>query len=260
MNYTIAVAGKGGTGKTTIAGLIIRYLKEIEKGSVLAIDADPNANLGQVLGIEPKENIGALIDEVSRNIDKIPAGMTKERYIEYQVQSAIEESDGLDILAMGRPEGPGCYCFANNVLRGIISKIAGDYKFVIIDNEAGLEHLSRRTTRKADYLLIVSDQTRVGLKSAARIYELVKELKIEIKEFILVVNRSLDKENNPPDEWKNISMNFDRVETIPYDEKILDSATLGEPLMKLEKTSGALQAVFKIMDKIIGGKHAARIN
>lgn len=250
MNYTIAIAGKGGTGKTTIAGLIIRCLCENKLGSVLAIDADPNSNLGQVLGIPPKENIGAIIDEISKNLDKIPAGMTKERYIEYRVQSAIEESTGIDVLSMGRPEGPGCYCYANNVLRGLTEKIAGDYNFVVIDNEAGLEHLSRRTTRRADCLFIVSDPTPVGLRSARRIYELSLELNINIKKYILVINRVTNNEKvNFKDELLNIK--FDDTVFIPFDAELLETSIKGSPILALSNNSIALKAVRDIIKKTI---------
>ncbi|MDP1853838.1 MAG: AAA family ATPase [Candidatus Omnitrophota bacterium] len=250
MSYTIAVAGKGGTGKTTIAGLVIRYLAENKKTPILAIDADPNSNLGDVLGITPKENIGAIIDEISKNIDKIPAGMTKDRYIEYRVQSAIEESSSLDLLAMGRPEGPGCYCYANNTLRNINSKIASDYKFVVIDNEAGLEHLSRRTTRKADCLLIISDPTPVGIKSAKRIYDLVKELNIEIKKFIVLVNRTKDSQDKEGIKKEFSKIKIDDLKFVPNDEEVLKLSLEGKPLMELEKGSVALEAITSIMEAV----------
>ena len=247
MSYTIAIAGKGGTGKTTIAGLIVRYLKDFKKGSLLAIDADPNTNFGEVLGMLPKENIGAIIDEVSKNLDKIPAGMAKDRYIEYRVQSAIEESGGLDLLAMGRPEGPGCYCYANNILRNITGKISGDYGFVVIDNEAGLEHLSRRTTRCADCLFIISDATPIGLKSAKRIYELIKELNIDIKKVVFVINRAKG-EKIDIDTLAGIKV--DNLKFVPDDEEVLKLSFAGRPLSELNKNSPALKAVSEIMKDI----------
>ena len=161
MGRIVAMAGKGGTGKTTIAALIVRIIREKKIGSLLAIDADPNSNLGEVLGSKAGRNIGAILDEICVNPDIIPAGMPKERFIEYQVQSAIQEEDGFDILSMGKPEGPGCYCYVNNVLRGVMAKLIRDYDYIIVDNEAGLEHLSRRTSRLADVLVVVSDATKV---------------------------------------------------------------------------------------------------
>lgn len=251
MSCTIAIAGKGGTGKTTISSLMVRFLREKNKGSVLAIDADPNSNLGDVLGISASENIGAIIDEIAKNIDKIPAGMTKNRYIEYRVQSAIEESIGLDLLSMGRPEGPGCYCYANNVLRGIIQKISGDYDFVVIDNEAGLEHLSRRTTRRADCMFIISDATGVGINSAKRIYSLIKELNIDIKKYVFIINRvteSTDK-NDLIKHFSDISN--EGIELVPHDTQILEYATNNRAIMDLSNESEALKSTFTIMEKHI---------
>jgi len=189
MGYVIALAGKGGTGKTTVAALIIRSLKEKKLGSVLAIDADPNSNLAEALGVKPGDNLGAILDKLSVDPDKIPAGMTKERFIQHQVQTAVQEEDGFDLLSMGKPEGPGCYCYLNNVLRGLMAKLINDYDYIIVDNEAGLEHLSRRTMRIADMLIVVSDASSVGLKSAGRIIELVKALKFEVKKSFLLINR-----------------------------------------------------------------------
>ena len=249
MSYTIAIAGKGGTGKTTISSLIARFLREKNKGSVLAIDADPNSNLGDTLGVEASENIGAIIDEIAKNIDKIPAGMTKSRYIEYRVQSAIEESVGLDLLSMGRPEGPGCYCYANNVLRGIIQKISGDYDFLVIDNEAGLEHLSRRTTRRADCMFIISDATGVGINSAKRIYFLIKELNLEIKKYVFIINRVTK------DMDKNVLIKHfsdipnEETEFVPVDTQILEYAVNNRAIMDLDSNSKALKSVFAIMKK-----------
>jgi CO dehydrogenase maturation factor len=136
MGYTIAVAGKGGTGKTTVAALIVRLLKEKKAGSILAVDADPNHNLGEALGIKTDETIGSIIDEVSRNPEKIPAGMSKDRFIEYRVQTSVAEGEGFDLLSMGRPEGPGCYCYVNNVLRNVAGKLMQDYDYVVIDRKS----------------------------------------------------------------------------------------------------------------------------
>lgn len=142
MGYVIAMAGKGGTGKTTIGALIAMIIKEKKLGSVLAVDADPNNNLAEALGMELKETAGEILDKVAAHPGRIPAGMPKERFIEYELQAAISEGDGIDLLTMGRPEGPGCYCYVNNVLRNIVAKLIKEYDYVIIDNEAGLEHLS----------------------------------------------------------------------------------------------------------------------
>ena len=159
MTVTIAIAGKGGTGKTTIAGLLIKLLKEEGRGPILAIDADPASNLNTVLGLPLERTVGDIREDTSdkARAGKLEAGIAKQDLLDYEINSSIVESDGVDLLAMGRPEGPGCYCAANNMLRTIVDRISASYDIVVIDNEAGLEHLSRRTTRDVDVLLVVSD-------------------------------------------------------------------------------------------------------
>ncbi|MCX5697488.1 MAG: AAA family ATPase [Candidatus Omnitrophica bacterium] len=246
MGYTIALAGKGGTGKTTIAGLLVRILKERKSGSILAIDADPNNNLAEVLGIKISETIGTILDDVAAHPDEIPAGMTKDRFIEYKVQSAVYEAQGFDILTMGKPEGPGCYCYVNNVLRNVMSKLIKDYDYVIIDNEAGLEHLSRRTTRQADTLLVVSDATPVGLRAAGRINELAGELKITIRNRFLLVNRydkDLEKEK-----IKNTGL--DMIGQLPVDEQLTKISLNGNSLMELKKDAPLLAKLITLGDRL----------
>ena len=147
MGKIIAVAGKGGTGKTTVAALVVKALKERSEGAVLAIDADPNSNLGEILGARPVSTIVGIVDDISKNPGQIPAGMTKDRYLGLRIQEALEEKDNFDLLTMGRPEGPGCYCFVNNLLRELIKKLMNNYAYVVVDNEAGMEHFSRRLVR-----------------------------------------------------------------------------------------------------------------
>ena len=246
MGYTIALAGKGGTGKTTLAALIVRIIREKKLGSILAVDADPNSNLAQGLGLEVKETIGSILDEISAGADKIPSGMSKDRFIEYRIQTAIVEGEGFDLLAMGRPEGPGCYCYVNNVLRNIVGKLIDDYDYVVIDNEAGLEHLSRRTTRSADALVVVSDATRVGLVSAKRMNELTKELDIKIKKRLLVINQfnqDLDKEV-----IKDSKLEY--IGNIPTDNHIAKISLNGNSLLKLDEDTASLKALRRIGDMI----------
>ena len=216
MGYVIAMAGKGGTGKTTVAALIVRIIKEKKLGSILAVDADPNSNLAEALGLEAKETIGQILDDIAVHPEKIPVGIPKDRFIEYQVQTAIREGDGFDVLTMGRPEGPGCYCYVNNVLRNVMAKLIKDYDYVVIDNEAGLEHLSRRTTRNADALVVVSDATSVGLRAAKRISDLVKELNIKTKKELLIINRY----NKEIEKEKIKSLGLNYLGFIPEDAQI----------------------------------------
>jgi len=246
MAKVIAMAGKGGTGKTTIAALIVRLIREKKLGSVLAIDADPNSNLGEVLGVDPGENIGKILDEISANPDKIPSAMTKGRFIQLQVQSAIQEEEGFDLLSMGKPEGPGCYCYVNNVLRGIMAKLINDYDYIVIDNEAGLEHLSRRTTRFADVLIAVSDATAVGLKSAKRIMDLAKELKFYVKESFLLINRL----NNKSNDLKIKDTGLDYLGGLPTDPEIEKLSIEGKSIFNLKSDSLMFNALNSLGDKI----------
>jgi CO dehydrogenase maturation factor len=246
VGYIIAIAGKGGTGKTTIAALIVRLLKEEKAGSILAVDADPNNNLAEGLGASVKETIGSILDEVCLHPDKIPSGMSKDTFIEYQVQTSIAEADGFDILAMGRPEGPGCYCYVNNLLRNITGKLIKEYSYVVIDNEAGFEHLSRRTMRACDALVVVSDASAVGLKAAARISELVKELNIKSKKNLLLINNYDKMSGNEPVKIPGL----DYIGVIPKDPKITKISLNGNSLEALEPDSPALSALRKLGDHI----------
>jgi len=246
MGYIIAIAGKGGTGKTTVAALIVRLLKEEKAGSILAVDADPNNNLAEGLGVEVKETIGSILDGVCQYPEKIPSGMSKDRFIEYEVQTSITEGDGFDVLAMGRPEGPGCYCYVNNLLRNITGTLIKDYDYVVIDNEAGFEHLSRRTTRACDALVVVSDATAVGLKAAGRISELIKELNIKSKKNILIVNCSDKTIENERIE----KLGLDYIGNIPKDPEITKISLNGSSLMALEDDAVSLSALRKLGDSI----------
>jgi len=246
MSYTIAIAGKGGTGKTTIAALLVRIIKEQKLGSILAVDADPNSNLGEALGIRQGESVGSILDEIAAHPDKVPSGMPKERFVEYEVQTAVSEGEGFDLLTMGRPEGPGCYCYVNNVLRNVTGKLMKDYDYVIIDNEAGLEHLSRRTTRSADALLVVSDATQVGLKAAGRINDLAEELKIKIKKRLILVNRL--EQDMDKDKIKGLGLSY--IGNVPEDDMIKKISLNGASLMELGDDAISINSLRKLGDKI----------
>lgn len=246
MGYVIAMAGKGGTGKTTIAALIVKIIKEKKAGSVLAVDADPNSNLAETLGIEVKETIGQILDNICANPDKVPAGMSKDRFIEYKVQTSVSEGEGIDVLTMGKPEGPGCYCYVNNVLRNVMGKLIDDYDYIVIDNEAGLEHLSRRTTRSADSLVVVSDASKVGLKAAQRINELARELGIKIKKRFLIINE----QDFLPDTLPVKDSGMDCIGSIPKDKNITAASLNGNSLLGLDNDSAGLKTLRKIGEKI----------
>lgn len=245
MGYVIAMAGKGGTGKTTIAALIVRLIKQKKLGSILAVDADPNSNLAEVLGVDTKETIGQILDDICSNPQKVPTGMSKDRFIEYQVQAAVSEGEGFDCLTMGKPEGPGCYCYVNNVLRNCMGKLIDDYDFIVIDNEAGLEHLSRRTTRSADALVVISDASKIGLKAAKRINELTEELKIKIRKRLLIINQcaEIDKES-----VKDLGLDY--IGNIPQDNDIAKASLNGNSLFELDDNTASLKMLRKMGDNI----------
>lgn len=181
------MAGKGGVGKTTIGGILVRYLvEELKSGPVLAVDADPNANLNEVLGVEVHSTIGEARELLKKDM---PQGMTKDVWFEYKIHEAIVEERGFDLLVMGRPEGPGCYCAANSLAKQSIEALKKNYPYVVVDNEAGMEHMSRLVTQNLDHLYVVSDPSPRGLLTAKRIIDLITELHLTIKAWHIIVNR-----------------------------------------------------------------------
>lgn len=249
MSFTIAVSGKGGTGKTTFAGMIIRYLLEKNRGPVLAVDADANANLNEVLGIEVKSTIGEMRERM-KEPDEVPTGMTKDVWFEYKVQEALTEAKGFDLLVMGRPEGAGCYCAANTLARKYIDMLTENYPYIVIDNEAGMEHFSRLTTRDVDLLFVLSDSSRRGIMTAARIRDLVKELKLNIKKDLLVLNRMAGPLQQ--DTAEEIKKNrLDLAGIIPSDEEINRFDRNGTPTFQLPSSVPSVQAAWHIFEKYI---------
>src|SRR4030042_506267 len=180
LTFTIAVAGKGGVGKSTFAALAVRHLHEKTGSVVLAVDADPNPSLGAKVGSEPGKTVGGIREELMSLGEEPPKGMSKQEFLDYQVRLALKESEGVDLITMGRQEGPGCYCYVNNVLRQIIDSISSKYDYVVIDNEAGMEHLSRRTTRSSDVLFVLCDRSKSSIDAAVRIAALATEMKLVI--------------------------------------------------------------------------------
>lgn len=267
MTYTIAIAGKGGTGKTTFASLIIKYLREKGKVPILAVDADPNANLHEALGVQIGETVGHLREKALDSIKELPAGMTKENYIEYKIHETLVEGEGFDLIIMGRPEGPGCYCYANHLIRKYSEKIGLSYSYVIMDNEAGLEHLSRRTTNDVDMLLITSDPTQRGLRTVKRILDICEELKLHIEQKGLVLNRVREQHDETADHSQQgpggqsgssqdpLKEMIDRLDirflgSIPYDPMVEEFDLLGRPLIDLPKDSASFRVVERVMDSL----------
>ena len=259
MTTTIALAGKGGTGKTTIACMVIKYLLRHRPGTILAIDADPSSNLHMVLGMDLEWTIGEIREEMLQQVQSsvavgagvLPGGMSKREYLDYEVRSSLVEGDRVDLIAMGRPEGPGCYCAVNHLLRQIVDGISRHYDFVVIDNEAGMEHLSRRTTRDVDYLLIVSDPTQRGIVAAERIAELGKELDIHINHTYLVLNRLVGP-IPPPLQARIEALGIPLLGVVPADNQVTTFEFSGRPLIEMEDDSPVYQAVAAMMAQILG--------
>jgi CO dehydrogenase maturation factor len=260
MTTTIALAGKGGVGKTTIAALVVKYLVQSQPGAVLAIDADPSSNLNMALGLELDWTVGdireGLLAQVKTSLlasgaamGGLPGGISKREYLDYQIRSSLSEGESFDMIAMGRSEGAGCYCAVNHNLREVIDAIEKNYRYVVIDNEAGLEHLSRRTTRDVQHLFIVSDPTLRGLAAAERIAGFRKELDIRIENAYLVLNR-LEGMPSPALQAKIDSIDVPLVGIIPPDDQLTQAEMNGQPVVQLGSDSKVYQAVAGMLNEL----------
>lgn len=247
---TIAISGKGGSGKTTIAALIIRWLSEHNVKSILAVDADSNVNLNEALGVELKETVGAIREEMKSRVSDLPGGMTKQQFLEYKVQSSLIEAPKFDLIAMGRPEGPGCYCYANNLLRDILNTLSKNYEYVVIDNQAGMEHLSRRTAQNIDYLLIISNPTVRGIHAAGKISRLLEELDTRVSKKYLILNRVDDSVPKPVQKVMK-DEGFSLLSSIAEDDRLLKMDQTGKPIWDIQANSPAYQAVNQFMIELM---------
>lgn len=248
MSFSVALAGKGGTGKTTVAGMLIKYMVTKGKTPVLAVDADSNANLNEVLGLEVSDTLGNAREEMKKG--QVPSGMTKDVFISMKLEQAVAEADGYDLIVMGQPEGSGCYCAANSLLTGFLERLTGNYPFIVMDNEAGMEHISRLTTNNVDVLLIVTDTSRRGIQAAARIHKLAGDLSIGVARSCLIVNQVKDK-------LSDIALNIindaglELVGTIPESETVYEYDLNGQPTIEMPTENEAVQAAYKIFEKIV---------
>jgi CO dehydrogenase maturation factor len=240
----IAISGKGGSGKTTIAAMITRLLLHRQNKVVLAVDADPNSCLGLTMGVQPLGTI-AEIREQARSKSPGGSGMSRVQSFEYGIQQAITEADGFDLLTMGRPEGPDCYCAANNLLRQFLDKLSSAYDFVVIDNEAGMEHLSRRTTNNVDFLCIVAEPTPLGAVTAKRIFNLAKQLPISVKQIGVIWNQT----RNTSIEHQVSSVELETFGYIPFDDFVFNTSMQGKTVFDLKEDSPAFSAVKKILEQ-----------
>ena len=247
MSYTIALTGKGGVGKTTVSALIIDSLVKAGKTPVLAVDADSNANLNEALGIEYESTIGAIREDAKEATKNMP-GLSKNEYLDLMVNDSLVEMSGYDLIVMGRPEGPGCYCYANNVLRDVIKKISDNYSHVVVDSEAGCEHIARRTLLSIDLLLIVSDCSIRGIRTAGRISKLVDDLGTGVIKRGLIINRAT---TELTDDIKNAisETGLELLGIIPSDESVIDNDSKGDGCaIKISDDAPAREAVKKLLN------------
>ena len=256
MGLTIAVAGKGGTGKTTLCALMIRSLRERGLAPILAVDADPNANLGEALGLTADLSIGRLQSETLKQIHSLPAGVPLSRHLEYELHQAVVEGEGVDLLMMGHGEGPGCYCAVNHILRRYLESLRSSYRCTILDNEAGMEHLSRRVSHGIDLLLVVSDASPTALRSAGRIARMADDLELEIGRRCLVLT-SLRGElpDRATAELKRTGLEV--VGRIPFDEEIAELRLSDRPIGDLSSEAVSLTEVSEMLDRLLQKEEAA---
>jgi len=261
MTTTIALAGKGGVGKTTICGMIIKYLVQSQPGAILAIDADPSSNLNMVLGLDLDWTVGDIREDLLVQVKQtltaggaamgtLSGGISKREFLDYEVRSSLAEGDRFDLIAMGRSEGPGCYCAVNHNLREVVDSISKNYRYAVIDNEAGMEHLSRRTTRDVDHLFIVSDPTQRGLVAAERIAGFRTAMDIHIENTHLILNR-LQGDMPAPLQDRIDGMDIPLLGVVPANSELVEFEFSGRPLVDLGDESPVYKAIAGMLSTIL---------
>ena len=248
MPFSVALAGKGGTGKTTLAGLLVKYLVKNGKVPVLAVDADCNANFNEVLGLKLKSTLGHAREDMKKG--NVPNGMTKDIFMEMRLEEAIVEGEGYDLIVMGQPEGAGCYCAANSLLTNFLDRLQDNYPYLVMDNEAGMEHISRLTTKNVDLLLVVSDTSRRSIQAAVRINKLASELNIVVGKSVAVINQTKEP---PSAAVREILANggLELAGSIPADEMIYEFDLNGRATITLPENNRSVLAAFQIFEKTI---------
>ena len=254
MAHVIAVAGKGGVGKTTLTGLIIQYLGEKGKGPILAVDADANSNLNEVLGVEVETTLGEIREEVAgaemASKNPIPSGVSKADYMEYKFDDALAESDDFDLLVMGRTQGKGCYCFVNGLLQAQIQRLEKNYPYIIVDNEAGMEHISRGVLPNMETAILVSDCSRRGVQAAGRIAQLIKECNMHPRQVGLIVNRAPDGKLNEGTREEIEKQGLHLLGVVPQNDTVYEYDCDGTPTVDLPEDSPVKKALREIVDKL----------
>ncbi len=254
MAHVIAVAGKGGVGKTTLCGLIIQYLGEQGKGPILAVDADANSNLNEVLGVEVEKTLGDVREEIAQaemaKESPIPPGMSKADYAEIQFQNSLIEDDDFDMLVMGRTQGKGCYCYVNGLLQSQLAKQQKNYPYIIVDNEAGMEHISRGILPSMETAILVSDCSRRGVQAVGRIAQLIRECNMKPKTVGLIINRAPGGVLNDGTREEIEKQGLDLLGVVPQDETVFEYDCEGKPTVQLPDDSPVKQAVREIVQRL----------
>jgi CO dehydrogenase maturation factor len=254
MTYSIAFAGKGGVGKTSVCGMLVNYLAKSGKGPILAVDADANSNLNEVLGVEIETTLADIREDIARAEvavpSPIPTGMTKKEYAIYKFNDAIIEEDNFDLLVMGRGQGQGCYCYVNDILRDQVAKYYKNYKYLVVDNEAGLEHISRGILPPVDLILLVSDCSRRGIQAVGRIAQMVIDLKLQVKETLLIVNRAPGGVLDDGVKEEIAAQKLTLLGVLPQDDMVYQYDAAGKPLVALPEDAPVKRALSGIIEKL----------
>lgn len=254
MAHVIAIAGKGGVGKTTLTGLIIQYLGKKGKGPILAVDADANSNLNEVLGVEVEETLGDIREEVARaemsKDNPIPPGVSKADYMEFKFDDALIEDDDYDLLVMGRTQGKGCYCFVNGLLQAQLQRLEKNYPYIIVDNEAGMEHISRGVLPNMEVAILVSDCSRRGVQAVGRIEQLIKECDMHPKKVGLIINRAPNGVLNEGTKAEIEKQGLTLLGVVPQDETVYEFDCDGTPIVDLPEDSPVRKAIVEIIDNL----------
>ena len=254
MPHTIAVAGKGGVGKTTLCGMLIQYLCEKGKGPILAVDADANSNLNEVLGVKVETTLGDVREEIARaelaKENPIPTGMSKADYAEMRFEDALVEDDDFDLLVMGRTQGKGCYCYVNGLLQTQLAKYQNNYPYIVVDNEAGMEHISRGILPMMEVAILVSDCSRRGVQAAGRIAKLMKELNFKPQKTGLIVNRVPDGKLDAGTLEEIRNQGLELLGVVPHDDQVYQYDCNGKPIIQLPKDSPVRSALGEIVKKL----------
>ena len=250
--HTIAVAGKGGVGKTTTSGMIIDYLCKKKQGPVLVVDADANSNLNEVLGVEVETSLGQIREEMAHAelTGAIPRGMTKADYAEMKFSSTLIEEDDFDMLVMGRTQGKGCYCYVNGVLKAQMDKYAGNYRYIVMDNEAGLEHVARGTLPHVDTMLLISDASRRGVQAVARIAEMIGQMELKPGRMGLIINRAPGGVLSDGVREEIEKHGLTLLGVLPQDEAVYQCDCDGEPSSRLPDSTPVKVALHRIMQDL----------